>query len=68
MRFMFGFIFALLDLILVISGITCLIIGSILNAQYVSTMTEILLIFGWVGVGAGIGSILSFLGIYLMVK
>ena len=55
-----------IDLVLIVAGITCLIIGSIASEQVISSLIEFLLVFGWVGVGVGVGSILTFFGILLI--
>ena len=62
----FGVALIFIDLVLIIAGITCLIIGSIASKHVISSLIEFLLVFGWFGVGVGVGSILTFFGIVLI--
>ncbi len=66
-KFVFGMLLVLLELILLIGGIVCLIIGLVLNQREVSTLVETLLILGFSGTGAGIGGIITFTGVLLIV-
>lgn len=58
-KLVFSIIFGLLDIIFIVAGITCLIIAS--TANLISTQIEALFIIGWMGIGAGIGSVLAML-------
>lgn len=66
-KFVFGMLLVLLELILLIGGIVCLIIGLVLNQREVSTLVETLLILGISGTAAGIGGIITFTGALLIV-
>lgn len=67
-KFVFGMLLALLELILLIGGIVCLIIGLVLNQREASMLVEILLILGISGTGAGVGGIIAFTGALLIVE
>lgn len=67
-KFVFGILLCLLELILLIGGIVCLIIGLVLNQREASTLVETLLILGISGTGAGVGGIITFTGALLIVE
>ena len=65
-NFWLGVAILLLDLVIIVAGITCLIIGCISDS--ISRTTEVLLILGWIGVGAGTGTCLGVFGTAIMVN
>lgn len=67
----FGIILIIIELILMISGITCLIVGLVLykNAQeYQVPLINSLFAIGFVGVGCSISTPLITAGIYFILK
>lgn len=54
MKFFIGLLLVVVDLVLVIAGITCLIVA--MASGVTSMFTEGLLIFGLIGIGAFVGT------------
>ena len=62
-NFVVGFSLMIFELIIIISGVTCLIIGSCIET---SIITEGLLIYGFTSIGVAIGTIISTVAVLLM--
>jgi len=63
-----GILFLAIDIILIISGLTCFIIGQILSTHFVSTIIETLIVLGYFSLGIVLGNLLLFLGVLFLVK
>ena len=65
MKLIIGISLAFIDLALIIAGVTCLIITSLIDT--VSALTDFMLLFGWLSTGAGIGSALALVSAFLII-
>ena len=61
-----GLIISAINVILIIAGITCLVIW--LFMPYVSHLTEFLLVFGLIGTGTATGTLLTFIGVPMLIE
>ncbi len=64
-RIIFGLILLFIQIALFVCGVVCHIISY--NMSEISTLTEILFILGFVGLGAGIGGLLTLFSFVLIV-
>lgn len=63
-----GILFLAIDTILIISGLTCFIIGQILSTHFMSVTVETLMILGYFAAGIMLGNLLLFIGVLLLIK
>ena len=63
-NFILGIVIAMIDIVLIIAGITCFIISK--TSGIISTQMEALLIIGLIGIGIGAGTLLSVGSILLL--
>lgn len=66
MKLTIGMTLLILDLMFVVAGVTCLVIGGILSEREVSSLVESLLAFGFIGIGTAIGSVVAIIGSLLV--
>ena len=67
-KMIFGSILIFIDLVLVIGGLTCLIIGSIMfhvAQEYQAPLVNLLFAIGFVGVGSFLATLLVVFGSFL---
>lgn len=63
-KLIFGFILLFIQIVLFVCGVVCHIISY--NMSEVSSLTETLFILGFVGLGAGIGGLLTLFSLVLI--
>ena len=65
-NFIHGLMIGIVDLILIISGITCFIIARAMAGSINGNEVEVLLIIGLIGIGIGIGTLLTIVSFCLL--